>query len=367
MIRGLAALAVMWGHVRILFFLDYPSVNHPGLLTKGFYAITGLGHQAVMIFFVLSGFFISLAVFKRFANGEWSWRQYALDRMVRLYIVLIPGLILGAVWDHLGKTLFMSTGLYTEPLHNFGNLIVSQSSTPLNFVGNLLFLQTIWVKSFGSNGPLWSLTNEFWYYVLFPPLLLLVVARARLRTSVADAALIVAVAVLIGPGRMQGFLIWLSGTAVVLILGWFPPRRSLLRGAGTAIAGCLFVSFMCLSRTRTNLSLSDMAVGLSFAAFLLGILNLRKSEVSSWYCKLTRSVAGFSFSLYVLHFPLLLFLRAFLIENRRWQPDFRHLFFGLLIGGVAILYSLLIARFTEARTAITKHWIAQHCLPVNAQ
>jgi peptidoglycan/LPS O-acetylase OafA/YrhL len=35
------------------------------------------------------------------------------------------------------------------------------------FVGNLLQLQTIVVSSLGSNGPLWSLANEWWYYVLF--------------------------------------------------------------------------------------------------------------------------------------------------------------------------------------------------------
>jgi len=35
------------------------------------------------------------------------------------------------------------------------------------FLGNLMQLQTIVVSSFGSNGPLWSLANEWWYYVAF--------------------------------------------------------------------------------------------------------------------------------------------------------------------------------------------------------
>jgi hypothetical protein len=28
-------------------------------------------------------------------SGDWSWRNYAINRSVRLYVVLIPGLLLG--------------------------------------------------------------------------------------------------------------------------------------------------------------------------------------------------------------------------------------------------------------------------------
>jgi peptidoglycan/LPS O-acetylase OafA/YrhL len=40
--------------------------------------------------------------------------------------------------------------------------------TATTFVGNLAFLQTIAVPIFGTNGPMWSLANEFWYYLIFP-------------------------------------------------------------------------------------------------------------------------------------------------------------------------------------------------------
>jgi len=32
---------------------------------------------------------------------------------------------------------------------------------------NLGFVQTVSVPVYGTNGPLWSLANEFWYYVMF--------------------------------------------------------------------------------------------------------------------------------------------------------------------------------------------------------
>src|SRR2546426_11727302 len=70
MIRGLAACAVMWGHVRGLFFVDYGNLQAPTLMTKLLYEITGFGHESVMVFFVLSGFFISTAISKRYAKGD---------------------------------------------------------------------------------------------------------------------------------------------------------------------------------------------------------------------------------------------------------------------------------------------------------
>lgn len=38
--------------------LDYSSAGGVSIFQKVFYAGTGLGHEAVMMFFVLSGFFV---------------------------------------------------------------------------------------------------------------------------------------------------------------------------------------------------------------------------------------------------------------------------------------------------------------------
>jgi len=231
----------MWGHLRGLFFLDYPRLRNPGSLTKILYAATGFGHQAVMVFFVLSGFFISSAIFKRYIQGNWAWKDYAIDRLVRLYVVLVPGLMLGAMWDSLGRFLFAATGLYTNPLQKFGIDSVQHALTKLTFMGNMFFLQDIYCPSFGSNGPLWSLSNEFWYYVLFPVLFLLVLGRCCRRAIVGYGLLAAVVIWLIGYDRISGFVVWLSGCAVLLVRShipilsrlpiWIPTRggRGLLR------------------------------------------------------------------------------------------------------------------------------------------
>jgi len=58
-IRGSAALLVFLNHWRALFFADYAQISHPDLAAKVFYTVTGLGRSAVIVFFILSGFFIS--------------------------------------------------------------------------------------------------------------------------------------------------------------------------------------------------------------------------------------------------------------------------------------------------------------------
>jgi peptidoglycan/LPS O-acetylase OafA/YrhL len=67
-----------------------------------FYLATGLGHQAVMAFFVLSGFLVGGTVVSRAECGQWSWIDYAITRMTRLWMVLLPALLLTAFWDNLG-------------------------------------------------------------------------------------------------------------------------------------------------------------------------------------------------------------------------------------------------------------------------
>jgi peptidoglycan/LPS O-acetylase OafA/YrhL len=48
------------------------------------------GYQAVMVFFVLSGYFISATILKSLKENRWSWSEYFLKRVIRLWIVLLP-------------------------------------------------------------------------------------------------------------------------------------------------------------------------------------------------------------------------------------------------------------------------------------
>jgi peptidoglycan/LPS O-acetylase OafA/YrhL len=353
-IRSVAAWAVMWGHLRALFFIDYQEISPRSPLLKAMYFGTGFGHEAVMVFFVLSGFLISSSIMRSQGSGTWSWTGYALSRSTRLYVVLIPGLLFGALWDFTGKSLFAASHLYSSPLANFTGLIVQNELNVKNFIGNLLFLQTIVCKTFGSNGPLWSIANEFWYYVLFP--LGLIAGQSWLRKARGQAIVLVlfalCIAAMLGPEKMIGFLIWLAGFALVIACVCMrtstrPEQMAYLCLSGSLLGACLvaarFEKFGPLS--------SDLAVGLAFSAFLFAVLQLDFRVVRGGvYLRSARLFAGFSYSLYVLHFPFLLFLRAWLVPAQRWQPDSKHLFCGVGIGVIVLAFSWLVAGVTEFKT-----------------
>ncbi len=80
LIRALAAWVVIWDHARSLLFVGYQQLRNPSRLTKALFFLTGSGHKAVMVFFVLSVFPISSAIISRWISGSWSWRDYAIAR-----------------------------------------------------------------------------------------------------------------------------------------------------------------------------------------------------------------------------------------------------------------------------------------------
>ena len=113
LMRGGAAILVMLGHLRNLFLVSPEEVvSHAGVLVKFVYLISGFSHFAVMIFFALSGFLVGGSVIRGRMEGKWSWSAYFATRLTRLWIVLIPALLLGAIWDHSGILAFGTSGIY---------------------------------------------------------------------------------------------------------------------------------------------------------------------------------------------------------------------------------------------------------------
>jgi peptidoglycan/LPS O-acetylase OafA/YrhL len=105
LIRGLAAVAVLIYYVRYLFFFDYHNIITPNWFSFLFYSLSLFGHDAVMVFFVLSGCFISASVCRDQEAVRWSWKRYLVNRFARLYLVLLPALLLTVFWDCFGLEL----------------------------------------------------------------------------------------------------------------------------------------------------------------------------------------------------------------------------------------------------------------------
>lgn len=94
--RLLAAMLVYLSHANA----SWLTGNLPVL-----WRISNLGNEAVMMFFVLSGFVIAFVTDKK----EHTAREYLLSRFARLYSVAIPAIVLAFVSDSIGQSLSPST------------------------------------------------------------------------------------------------------------------------------------------------------------------------------------------------------------------------------------------------------------------
>ena len=349
-IRGSAALAVLCGHIRGLMFVDSHKIKN-GLtsMLRAIYFMTSLGHQAVMIFFVLSGFLVSSSVIKARAGGCWSWRWYLTNRLTRLYIVLLPALLLGGAFDRMGLHFFGSGGIYGG---HAGNSViyfaVARRLGIKEFCGNLFFLQTIVVPTMGSNGALWSLANEFWYYLIFA---FVSAAIYEKRAGASGFSLFCALfsAYFCGRQIMLYFLIWLMGVA----LNFFPLgiRK---RGILTLVSAGIFLMSLLVAKANILSGWwSDFTVGLATTVFIFTLLQHRNPIGKNGFSKSVHILSSISYTVYLVHLPFVVFLASFMLSkyDTRWQPDIVHLSYGVGVVTLAVGYSWILASFTEARTS----------------
>lgn len=366
-IRGVSAVAVLLHHLRGLFFVDYPYLASKSLVVTALYAVTGYGHQAVIVFFVLSGYFIGTSVMESVGKLRWSWRTYLVSRLTRLQLVLFPALVLGALWDRIGMRIPQASALYYDALYKFNGPSVALRSTAPVFLGNFFFLQSIFSPVFGSNGPLWSLSYEFWYYIVFPALILAMAAWVGIRGRILYAALALLLLWFVGAQITLYFLIWLAG----MLVGWiqraakFRSRSPLLPLA----TGLIFLGSLAWCRMRPIASdlVTDYLVALCFALWLFALLLGSREDASLAYARGAGKLAGFSYTLYLTHFPALLLLRAWLDPQGNWQPDARHLAYAAMIGLLMLGYAFVVAEFTEAHTAAVRNWLLRPGFSVETQ
>jgi peptidoglycan/LPS O-acetylase OafA/YrhL len=354
LMRGAAAIAVMLWHLRFLFLVQFSEIANVNPLVKLVYLACGFSREAVMIFFVLSGFLVGRGVLRGRMDGEWSWRVYLTNRMTRLWVVLIPALILGAIWDHCGVAAFGSAGTYgaMDPAAwDYSGTVATRLSASV-MIGNALFLQGILTPMFGSNGPLWSLSCEFWYYMLFPLIVLAVpTKKANWSTGLYSAAALM-VMFFIGGTISLYFLIWLMGAALNLA-----PERSDRPAKLWIVAGigALPIVLALIAFKLGHIMYSrDLVIGVAASAVIFVVLRMDARSRSGLYARTVRRMAGFSYTLYLVHVPALTFVSAWLAGRGRWQPDAAHLAILAGLGICTLAYAFAIAQLTEARTGAVR-------------
>jgi len=353
LVRGLAALIVLLEHWRNIFFVDYPQIAAHRILLAPFYILCSAGHQAVVIFFVLSGYLISGSVFRMLERQSWDWRLYLTHRLLRLWIVLIPGLVLCALWDAIGLHLGLAPLMYHGMSVNHMVRNVAANYTLHTFMANIAFLQDIRATTFGSDGPLWSLANEFWYYILFPLGLLVIRPKTRLWVRAICAAGFVGVAWLVGLEVLGRFPVWLLGTVLALV-----PVPRLKQTARLLVAAAYVPAFFVIGRRLPlPLMLVDYILGAATFGLLWVMLSAGSESRPSAGERFSRGLARFSYTLYVAHMPLCVLLAAWLVGDSRWWPTGAHLLGGVGVFGILLGYAYALAWMTEFRTAKLRGWL----------
>jgi peptidoglycan/LPS O-acetylase OafA/YrhL len=97
-----------------------------------------------------------------------------------------------------------------------------------------------------------------------------------------------------------------------------------------------------------------MIVALGFASWVYVIAGASERHISPSYARVARWLAGFSYTLYLIHFPIVFFLRA-RVHGAVWQPTFIHLVYAALICAIAVGAAYLLSQFTEAKTELVRH------------
>jgi peptidoglycan/LPS O-acetylase OafA/YrhL len=265
----------------------------------------GAGTPAVDMFFVLSGLVIAFVTQTRETNVV----SYGLARASRLYSVVIPALLIGLVVDLIGQTLdpAIYAGSNYQPYGKGGALLLSS-----------VFLNEIWdLHRFpGSNSPFWSLGFEALYYVAYGTLLFGV---GRWRWILFAATLCI-----MGPKVASLFPAWLLGVLCFHLCRRFPESKIAAWVLTIApVVGFVALQyfgpprvqqFTVLDMTPLRISslLQDYCICILFCLHIVGINQLgpQIGGILQRFRVAIRWIAGATFTIYLLHHPILWFLTA---------------------------------------------------------
>ncbi len=376
MSRWAAAFIVFISHLRNPLFFSYNSINPEEINTviQIWYFITGWAGEAVIIFFVLSGLLVGASGYEKINIGRFSVSNYMIDRFSRLYVALIPALMLSFMFDYFGSSYFSNIGFWdhSHPMINEKiNSISFEEKLQLDiFVANFFMLQHFFFDTLGSNSPLWTISAEFWFYIVFAIFALLKLGQGKYVTVLLFSFMLLFLYFF----RFE-FLLLLGYWLVGVFAGTMKPSKKIKPSFAffIVISALVFSRFFInLSSSATEIAVTNYIIAISYG---LLIFSMRGKEFNFFikFSSINKSLASFSFSLYLLHFPIMLLILAILSQFQ--------IFAGISIGysptsliGLAIYFSLIIficffsyifSLFTEKKTYIVRNWMKENLLTRN--
>lgn len=288
--RGGSALVVVIAHMCQIYRSSFHDV---------FVLISAaLAGGAVMAFFALSGFFIQKSLSRCVVGNSVNWRSYfqsRADRIVPPFIISIALTV--ALWILAPYVFASGSHLFTLP-----NDRAEFSLDGL--VYTLFFVNNFFGPALSANGPLWSLAYEVWYYI-FACLFALAYVSDR-RVIVIALPLFFLLVVLDVFFAILG-LIWLGGFFVSMIHSNQPKLPNMLMRMPFGVVPALLLILIAFAPPRFTGKIA-LLFQLSFGVWMVFhmIRALARPVLPEWRPLVLSGT--FSYSLYVLHFPIMLFL-----------------------------------------------------------
>lgn len=282
-LRGFAALYVFLGHVILMYDR-----------TAGWSLLFRFGQEAVMLFFLVSGFVI---IYTMELARDKSFSSYLGRRFFRIYPIFLLSLFLGYALSRRGS--FGVADL-------FGNVAMLQDFGDAK--PGVLF------DTYAGNTPLWSLSYEWWFYLMFFPLYRFVAERWQLVGVTAIGLIAIAAynATYFQPLLFLAYFpIWWSGAEIGRAAARQAPlplaRSAMALGAVTA-AFAVFVAIAVAKGQPMALGVHPVLelrhAGASLAMVALLYAYQRSPIKLEWMLAPFSIVAPISYGVYALHFPV---------------------------------------------------------------
>lgn len=342
-LRGLAALYVVVGHARWLLWEGgekfrenadaYSLLHRVGSVAMSFFKY---GHEVVLFFFVLSGFVIHLGNAAKLHEQRalnFNYREFFYRRAKRILPPFLFALLLTYACDCVMAANNFSLYANATPNPHL-NGVINFDHSVLTLLGNLLFVQSIHTPVFGSNGPLWSLAYEWWFYTLYP---LLLFFFAKNKAFTVWVLLLLAVALMAGWktnfhlfDKVAGYLFswWLGAVAADVYAG-----RKHVKGLfyKPLLLILLLVPYLS-SKESVSYLLRDTVMALGFFGLVLFLLQNRNAKAVK-LLEALKFTGSFSYTLYVTHFPLLVLMNGLLLSytGNVLPSSFLYTWLGVLI------------------------------------
>lgn len=347
LVRGLAALAVLAGHVIAM-----------DMYTGPFPLDEQMAHNAVVVFFVLSGLVIAQSVLGRDVGA----REYIIARAARI----LPVSIFAVAFSLAAFLYARHAGLIESMVPPYDRAGAATVLLPLVFLNEGALGQgLVW------NPPYWSLAYEVWFYALFGAAVFL---RGWVRMLVLGCFALIA-----GWKILLMAPIWLMGAALVrwqraLCLPLARAPLVLVPGAAIcfaadawatpgvlAFSGLLGIPYQELGLSRYVLT--DTAMGLGIALLFIGLRPLAEvaAPLLNRMAGQVRWLAGCSFTLYVLHNPLLLLIRGYGIGAGDNVAVFAAMM-AMIVGLCALIATLIEHKSPQLRAALTAYFTPRPAL-----